>query len=40
MSLQLVLGNSGAGKSHFIYEHIVKEAGLHPEMTYLVIVPE
>ena len=40
MSLQLVLGNSGAGKSHFIYEHIVKEASLHPEMTYLVIVPE
>ena len=40
MSLQLVLGNSGAGKSHFLYTHIIKEAQQHPEKNYLVIVPE
>ena len=40
MSLQFVLGNSGAGKSHYLYEHIIKAAQEHPEKTYLVIVPE
>lgn len=40
MSLQFILGNSGAGKSHYLYEHIIKAAQEHPEKTYLVIVPE
>ena len=40
MSLQLVLGNSGAGKSYFLFTHIIEEASKHPEKNYLVIVPE
>lgn len=40
MSLQFVLGGSGAGKSHFIYEKIIKESMECPNTTYLVIVPE
>lgn len=40
MSLHLILGNSGAGKSHYLYEHILKEAAQHPERTYYVLVPE
>ncbi|NCB92636.1 MAG: helicase-exonuclease AddAB subunit AddB [Clostridia bacterium] len=40
MSLQFVLGSSGSGKSHELFCHIIKEADLHPEKTYLVIVPE
>ena len=40
MALHLVLGNSGAGKSHYLFEHILSEAGKHPERTYYVIVPE
>ena len=40
MSLQLILGNAGAGKSHFLFTHIIEEATKNPEKTYLVIVPE
>ena len=40
MALHLILGNSGAGKSHYLYEHILSEAGQHPERTYYVLVPE
>ena len=40
MALHLILGNSGAGKSHYLYEHILSEAGRHPERTYYVLVPE
>lgn len=40
MSLQFVLGNSGAGKSHRLFQYIIGEAGKHPEKNYLVIVPE
>lgn len=40
MSLQFVLGNSGAGKSYFLFQHIIEEAEFHPEKNYLVIVPE
>lgn len=40
MALHLILGNSGAGKSHDLYEHILDEAGKHPERTYYVLVPE
>ena len=40
MSLQFVLGNSGSGKTEYIYDKVVKEAGLHPNKDYLVIVPE
>lgn len=40
MSLQFVLGNSGSGKSHWLFRHTIREAGQHPDKTYLVIVPE
>lgn len=40
MALQFVLGNSGAGKSHYLYQDVLKKAQEHPEQRYLVIVPE
>lgn len=40
MSLQFIFGNSGAGKSHYLYEQIVKDSMEHPETDYLVLVPE
>lgn len=40
MSLQFVFGNSGSGKSTYLYETILKEAGRNPKKNYLVIVPE
>lgn len=40
MSLQFVLGNSGAGKSYALFQHIISEAEKHPEQNYLVLVPE
>lgn len=40
MALQFIFGSSGAGKSHSLYQSIVKDALAHPEQTYFVIVPE
>lgn len=40
MSLQFILGNSGAGKSYYLYQKIIKESMENPGMNYLVIVPE
>ncbi len=40
MSLQFVLGPSGGGKSHYIYEKIIKESMEHPELNYILLVPE
>ena len=40
MSLQFIFGNSGSGKSHYLYQQIVKESICHPEKNYLVLVPE
>ncbi len=40
MSLQLIIGSSGSGKSHYIYEKIIKESMEHPKINYYVIVPE
>ena len=31
MSLQFIMGNSGAGKSRYVYEKILAEAARHPE---------
>ncbi|MCD7735743.1 MAG: exodeoxyribonuclease V subunit gamma [Lachnospiraceae bacterium] len=38
--LQFIFGNSGSGKSHYLYQKIIEESRLHPEQSYLVIVPE
>ena len=40
MSLQFVLGGSGSGKSHYIYEKIIQESLTEESTNYLVIVPE
>ncbi len=40
MSLQFVLGNSGSGKSRYMYEQLVNEAKENPKKNYLVVVPE
>ncbi len=40
MSLQFIFGNSGSGKSHYLYHEIVQDALRHPDRNYLVLVPE
>lgn len=40
MSLQFIFGNSGSGKSHCLYERIIRESEEHPEKNYIVLVPE
>lgn len=40
MSLQFILGNSGFGKTTYIYNKIIKESMEHPEMRYYCLVPE
>uniref|UniRef100_UPI0040571354 PD-(D/E)XK nuclease family protein n=1 Tax=Agathobacter sp. TaxID=2021311 RepID=UPI0040571354 len=40
MALQFILGNSGSGKTEYIYRQTAKEAAKNPRKNYLVIVPE
>lgn len=40
MSLRLILGGSGSGKSRYIYSSIIEAAVQSPEKKFLVIVPE
>ena len=40
MSLQFIFGNSGSGKSHWLYQSIIGDSIKHPEKNYLVLVPE
>ena len=40
MSLQFVIGSSGAGKSHAVYEDMIRDALRHPGRQYLVLVPD
>ena len=40
MSLKFILGNSGSGKTEYMYQQVVKEAAEHPRQNYLVVVPE
>jgi ATP-dependent helicase/nuclease subunit B len=40
MSLQLVLGGSGSGKSFHLYNRVIKDSIENPQDNYLVIVPE
>ena len=40
MSLQFIIGSSGAGKSYFAYERVIQESLMHPQRNYYVIVPE
>ncbi len=40
MGLQLILGSSGSGKSHYIFEKIIRESMENPRKQFLVLVPE
>ncbi len=40
MSLRFVTGSSGAGKSHMVYQELIRESCAHPDRQFLVIVPE
>ena len=40
MSLQLILGSSGSGKSRYLYEKLIQESIAHPKENFILIVPE
>ncbi len=40
MALQFIFGNPGSGKSHYLYEHIIRESIKHPDINYIILVPE
>lgn len=40
MSLQFIMGPSGSGKSHYLYQYVTEESLKYPGKNYLVLVPE
>lgn len=40
MSLQFIFGNSGSGKSRWLYHNIIEDSIQNPNKNYLVLVPE
>ena len=40
MSLQFVVGPTGAGKSTYVYDMMISESLKHPDVNYLLIVPD
>ncbi len=40
MSLQFIMGPSGSGKSHYLYQKVTEESLKHPDKNYIVLVPE
>ena len=40
MALRFYTGCSGSGKSYQLYKHIIDESLVHPDLTYLILVPE
>ena len=40
MSLQLILGASGSGKTTWVNRHMIEESMKHPEQNYILLVPE
>ncbi len=40
MSLQLILGGSGSGKTTYLYDAVIRASMEHPRQQYFVIVPE
>ena len=40
MSLQLILGGSGSGKSQYLYNSVIESSMVNPDENYIVIVPE
>lgn len=40
MALQFILGGAGSGKTRYLYEQVIRESMAHPELSWLVVVPE
>ncbi len=40
MSLQLVFGSSGSGKSEYVYNKVLQQSKAEPQRTFFVLVPE
>lgn len=40
MALQFITGGAGSGKSRLLYDRVIRESMEHPELNYLVMVPE
>lgn len=40
MSIQFVFGNSGSGKSTYLYNQVLEQAKANPNKNFLIIVPE
>ena len=40
MSLQLIIGSSGAGKTRYLYENLIRVSLEEPDIQYIAIVPE
>lgn len=40
MPLQFIMGSSGSGKSHRLYQRVIRESLENPRKNYIVIVPE
>ena len=40
MALQLIIGSSGSGKSHRMYEKLIEASMARPEENFIIIVPE
>ena len=40
MSLQFIMGPSGSGKSHYLYQWVTTESLKNPDKNYIVLVPE
>ncbi|MBQ4046554.1 MAG: ATP-dependent helicase, partial [Lachnospiraceae bacterium] len=40
MSLQLIAGRSGSGKTTWLYEYMIRESMEHPDQKYMILVPE
>lgn len=40
MALQFIMGAAGSGKTTWLYDKVIREAGEHPEMQYIMLVPD
>ncbi|MGN1266807.1 MAG: PD-(D/E)XK nuclease family protein [Dorea sp.] len=40
MPLQFIFGPSGSGKSHYLYNHVIRESIKNSKQNYIVLVPE
>ena len=40
MSLRFIMGPSGSGKSHYLYQKVTEESIKNPDKNYIVLVPE